>query len=389
MISFRYAALALLVAAAPAMAQEVSVDYAPYLGSGSASNGLLALTDSLINDTGDNAVQFTVGYGFPGGTATPGDPGEFRALRYTTLASFKVPASRTTPFILTGMRINYRTQTVSAFNSAPPRVLYTSEDQPQFAVFRTDNTVNTRPYPQEDSTDVTNESTGGNAIGFGTLPLTTALGAPATQDGYRAPITESRRISFVPAGQTAVPQSFVFQPGETITIRVQYFNVPFPAQLEAGGPNVVNSDSTSLGCQVGFLCGDVNLLTYNGPNIADTGAVDGILDQWYIRALSDDSFYPNTAGEEGADNLAVALGQPYPNPARGMVDLMFSLRDGGRARMAVYDVTGRQVAVIEDRTFGSGGQTTQFDTSGLASGVYAIVLEANGQRATQRLSVVR
>ena len=382
MISFRYAALALLVTAAPAMAQEVSIDYAPYSASASASTGFSALVDSLLNDSGDNQVQFTVGYGFPGGTPTPGDPGEFRARRYTTLATFKVPATRTTPFILTGMRINYRTQTVSGATSAPPRVLYTSTDLPQFAIFRNTSTIANRPYPQADSASAV------GSIGRGTLPLTTAVGAPSTVDGYRAPITESRRVSFVPTGQTRVPSTFVFQPGETITIRVQYFNVPFPAQLEAGSPRVVNTDSTSLGCQLGFLCGSVNLLTYNGPGVADTGGADTTLDQWYIRALSDNSFFPS-AGEDGASSGAVALGQPYPNPAQGLVELPFSLRDAGAASISVYDVTGREVAVVASRTFASGGQSVDFDASGLAAGVYVVVLQANGERATQRLSVVR
>ena len=70
------------------------------------------LVDSLIVDSGDNDYEFTVGFGFPGGNATPEDP-EFgaRASSYEPMAKFVVPPGE--PFILTGMRARYRTSSVS------------------------------------------------------------------------------------------------------------------------------------------------------------------------------------------------------------------------------------------------------------------------------------
>ena len=359
------------------MAQEIQLDYAPSEAAASFPEATAAIVDSLINDSGDNSAQFTIGFGFPGTGATPADPAENRATRYTTRAQFTVPLTRTTPFILTGTRIQYRTQTVSGPTSTPPRVLYASEDQPVVHVFR-----GLAPVPVNDSLAVQGQ------LATARLPLTTAVGAPSTVDGYQAPRPEQRLVTFVPPGGTTVPQSLVFQPGETFTIRVQYFNVPFPARAEAGSNALANPDSLSRSAQVGGLYTAFDLLQFNGLNVADTPAADGILDQWFMRAISDNSFFP-TAGEAGAANSAVALGQPSPNPARGLVDLPFALQEAGTARLSVYDVTGREVAVAAARAFGSGGQTVQFDASSLAAGVYVVVLEANGARATQRLSVVR
>jgi len=377
MISFRYAALAGLVAAAPAMAQDVSqLDYAP-VSQIAGSNLSQVLVDSLLNDSGDNAVQFTIGYGFPGGSATPDSPDESRATRYTAIATFRVPPTRTTPFRLTDVRVGYRTSTVSGATSTPPRVQYDADAQPRVAVFRGQAPV----LPVEDSTSAP------GAVAQTTLPFTTRT-VISPVDGYAAPAPELRRASLVPAGTTTLPASFSFQPGEYFTVRVQYFNVPFPQWTEAGSPTVVNTDSTSRGCQVGFPCTVLDLLRYNGPNVDDTVGADMFQDQWYIRALSDNAFF-SSAGETGAENRAVALGQPFPNPARDIVELAFALRDAGTARLVVYDMMGRELAVVADQAFSSGGQTLTYDVSRLAAGSYVVALEANGERSTQRLSVVR
>ena len=369
--------LLLLLLAFPfaASAQEVQADYAPLQAAQSTSGASFALVDSLIIDSGDNAVQFTLGFGFVGGNATPND--EIRPTRYTTRAAFTVPLTRTTPFILTGTRIQYRTQTASGPASNPTRVLIASEDRPIVDVFR-----GLAPMPEEDSL-----LTQGQLV-TARLPLTTALNPPSPTDGYQTPAQERRLVTFVPAGSTTVPSSLVFQPGETFTIRVQYLGVPFPAGTEAGSRLAANVDSTSRSGQVGFAYSTFDLLTFAGLGVADAVGADGILDQFFIRALSDNSFFP-TAGEEGSASNAVALGRPSPNPARGVIELPFALLDGGTARLSVYDALGREVAVVAERAFGAGGQVSRFDASRLAPGVYVVVLEANGERATQRLSVVR
>lgn len=375
MTRFCYAALALLVVSAPAMAQDLA-DYSPQAPSAASGNSLLTLRDSLLVDTGDNSVQFGIGYGFPGGTATPIDPVIGRARRYTSITTFRVPATRTTPFALTDIRVGYRTSNVSGATSTPPRVQYDADVEPQVAVFRGRDAV----LPEEDSTSAP------GAVAQTTLPFTTAT-AISTVDQYPVPIIQVVRRSVLQAGATTVPAGLIFQPGESFTVRIQYFNVPFPQATEAGGPTVVNADSTSRGCQLDFPCGAVNLLLFNGLNVNDTAGTDAFNDQWYVRALSDDAF--TTAGETGAENRAVALGQPYPNPARGMVELPFALRDAGTARISVYDVTGREVAVVAAGTFQAGGQSIDFDTSSLSAGVYAVVLQVGNERSTQRLSVVR
>ncbi|HEX8386170.1 MAG TPA: T9SS type A sorting domain-containing protein [Rubricoccaceae bacterium] len=371
MTPFRYSALALLLAAAPAAAQSLSVDDARSEAFSTSSS--FAPVDSLLVDTGDNDTHLTAGYGFPGGAQTPRDPGDFRATRFTTAVVYTVPENRTTSFVLTGVRVRYRTSQVSAATSTPPRIQYDADAPPVVHVFR----GSTPPVPAADSLDAP------GALFSGRLPLTTRT-APSPADGYPVPQIETHLLSFVPFGQTQVPASFVFQPGESFVIRIQYFNVPNPAVIEAGTTAPVPGFSISTSFEAPFATTDA--YTHNGLGVADTVGPDGFEDQWFIRAISD---LFTQAGEEGAAQRAVVLGPPSPNPARGPVDLPFALLRERHARVSVYDVTGREVAVVADRAFGSGGQVAEFDASKLAAGVYVVVLEAGGQRATQRLAVVR
>jgi M6 family metalloprotease-like protein len=83
-----------------------------------------------------------------------------------------------------------------------------------------------------------------------------------------------------------------------------------------------------------------------------------------------------------------------PNPSRGAARLSFELDKSGPARLAVYSVTGQLVAGLLDGSLPAGRHEVQWnghDRSGkqVASGVYYVRLENNGQRLTQRLTVLR
>ena len=77
-----------------------------------------------------------------------------------------------------------------------------------------------------------------------------------------------------------------------------------------------------------------------------------------------------------------------PNPSRGAATLTVALPEAARARLAVYDVLGREVLVVADRTLQAGVQTLALGRS-LPAGVYVVRLAtAQGTTAVQ-FTVVR
>ncbi len=95
------------------------------------------------------------------------------------------------------------------------------------------------------------------------------------------------------------------------------------------------------------------------------------------------------AAEESAPEGTFALASAYPNPFAARTTLSFTLPTAQDVRLAVYDVLGREVAVLVDGTRPAGEQAVTFDASELPSGMYVVRLEAGTARLTQRVTVVR
>ena len=85
---------------------------------------------------------------------------------------------------------------------------------------------------------------------------------------------------------------------------------------------------------------------------------------------------------------AVSLGNAYPNPVRGRAQLAFGMPQDGRATVSVYDVMGRQVAVLFDGEAEAGWTETTFEASALAAGTYIVRLRAPTGAATSKLVVI-
>ncbi len=79
----------------------------------------------------------------------------------------------------------------------------------------------------------------------------------------------------------------------------------------------------------------------------------------------------------------------YPNPFRQQTALSFTLPSPERVRLAVYDVLGREVAVLFDGTAEAGRHEATLDGSGLPSGVYLWRLEAGAEVQKGRLTLLR
>lgn len=96
-----------------------------------------------------------------------------------------------------------------------------------------------------------------------------------------------------------------------------------------------------------------------------------------------------TAGEATAAPLILALDAPRPNPARGTAHLRVGLPAGGVARVELYDVLGRRVAVVHDGVLSPGWSDVPVGTDALAAGVYVVRLMAGRDVRTRTLVVAR
>lgn len=70
-----------------------------------------------------------------------------------------------------------------------------------------------------------------------------------------------------------------------------------------------------------------------------------------------------------------ALHQNYPNPFNPVTAIRFDLLKSEQATLIVYDVTGREVARLQDGLLPAGAHTVRFDGSRLTTGMYLYKIE--------------
>jgi len=84
-----------------------------------------------------------------------------------------------------------------------------------------------------------------------------------------------------------------------------------------------------------------------------------------------------------------SVSQNYPNPFNPMTTIRFSLKSAGKVSLKVYDMIGREVAVLANDTFAAGSYLVEWKAVGFSSGTYFYVLEAAGMKETRKMVLVK
>ena len=86
---------------------------------------------------------------------------------------------------------------------------------------------------------------------------------------------------------------------------------------------------------------------------------------------------------------AFELGQNYPNPFNASSEISYQLSGSGTMKLAVYDLLGREVAVLVDEPRAPGRYQVTFDASRLASGVYVYRLVGGSTVLARKMILAR
>ncbi len=81
----------------------------------------------------------------------------------------------------------------------------------------------------------------------------------------------------------------------------------------------------------------------------------------------------------------VVLEQNYPNPFNPLTSIAYSVPKGMRVMLKVYNLAGKEVAVLVNGYYDRGNYTVTFDAAGLPSGVYLTALQAGAERRVHRI----
>jgi len=105
--------------------------------------------------------------------------------------------------------------------------------------------------------------------------------------------------------------------------------------------------------------------------------------------------HAETATATGVDDqggqipAAFRLDQNYPNPFNPSTVFSFALAKEENVSLKVYDVLGKEVAIVLQKKLGAGSFFVPFNASGLPAGVYFYTLQAGLNKDTKRMILVK
>ena len=86
---------------------------------------------------------------------------------------------------------------------------------------------------------------------------------------------------------------------------------------------------------------------------------------------------------------AFALRSNYPNPFNPMTTIPYEVAETEEVRLAVYDMLGREVAVLVDGRVSAGRYEVVWEAGNRPTGVYLVRMEAGGVVHTRTVTLMK
>jgi endoglucanase len=77
--------------------------------------------------------------------------------------------------------------------------------------------------------------------------------------------------------------------------------------------------------------------------------------------------------------------QAYPNPFKQSNTIVFNMEQPGPVYLSVFDITGKEVAVLVNGNLAAGSHRATFEPRRLPAGLYTLKLVHNGKITTSKL----
>jgi photosystem II stability/assembly factor-like uncharacterized protein len=83
------------------------------------------------------------------------------------------------------------------------------------------------------------------------------------------------------------------------------------------------------------------------------------------------------------------LAQNYPNPFNPSTTINYSIKDAGLVSLKVFDILGREVAVLVNDNKEAGYHSVEFNASNLPSGIFIYTLQVNGYTNSKKMLLLK
>jgi hypothetical protein len=132
------------------------------------------------------------------------------------------------------------------------------------------------------------------------------------------------------------------------------------------------------------------------PSVSVSGSLvnvvwcDNTENNWEIYCKRDPAGNPVGITNTNSDIPKVfSLSQNYPNPFNPTTKISFSIADFGSVSVKVFDITGKEVAVLVNEELNPGRYNANFDAGNFGSGVYFYKIDAGKFIQTKKMILIK
>ncbi len=136
-----------------------------------------------------------------------------------------------------------------------------------------------------------------------------------------------------------------------------------------------------------YAIGDVKPGTYTIT--ADGGSYSETVTVVAGQITSVEGIVVTSNDEELFTPTNIELNQNYPNPFNPSTVISFSIPSSNHVKLAVYDMLGKEVALLQNSQMAAGTHDINFDASNLSSGVYLYRLTVGSEMLTRKLTLIK
>jgi hypothetical protein len=123
--------------------------------------------------------------------------------------------------------------------------------------------------------------------------------------------------------------------------------------------------------------------------VSDAGTTG---DGWYVDDIMINSYCTSViTGVSGNNNIPerFALEQNYPNPFNPSTVIKYQVPAASNVKITVYDILGKKVAELVNAKIEAGYHSVEFNSTGLASGLYIYKMEAGSFSEVKKMMLIK
>ena len=152
-----------------------------------------------------------------------------------------------------------------------------------------------------------------------------------------------------------------------------------------------SSNSTLLWTKIGFKESQGNTSTSSSYSFSDNNLNSGKYAYRLKQIDFNGSFEYHTLQNEIEIGIPTEfkISQNYPNPFNPTTKIDFQIPENGNVQVAIFDMTGREVAVILNEAKTAGYYSINFNGANLSSGAYFYRINVNNFSTTKKMTLVK